>query len=37
MSYAQFVEFAKQNDVNASYEIRVSNESFNSYNENFAS
>lgn len=29
MSYAQFIEFEKQNDVNASYELRETNNSLN--------
>jgi len=33
MSYAQFVEFAKQNDENAQYELRESNATFNTHNE----
>ena len=33
MSYAQFVEFEKQNNVNAHYEISTSNETFVEFNE----
>ena len=33
MSYAQFVEFAKQNDENAQYDLRESNATFNTHNE----
>lgn len=33
MSYAQFVEFEKQNDSNAQYELRTTNNSLNDENE----